>query len=78
MRCNSRGCEHCFPPNAEERRALDEALEQISYISGRTPDDYLWDNDHFDRPWFAALLSAYNAGINSARDEVLRARRKYE
>ncbi len=92
-RCNSRGCEHCFPQNREEQNALSDVYEQISYEISKTPavhtDTYysnsipynlpraLYGHPDEFEPWFIALALAYDAGIRRAMEIVKESYVKY-
>lgn len=80
-RCNSRSCHRCFPPNAEEQRALEGALDAIGYEVIRGPVDLCFMHEHLwqysDEPWFHALVMAYNAGIKAAKRSVEQELGKY-
>lgn len=91
--CGSRNCQHCFPPGAEERAVLDEAIEQIEYKvadASTTPPWTAYDGTRFDRgialeshpdayePWFQALAAAYAAGMAAALKEVQDIRKRFD
>lgn len=82
MRCNSRSCSSCFPPNEGKQTALQDALDRLDYAT-KTADDVLgWNSDEYwnlhDQPWFQALLAAYNAGVLEARSVVESELEKYK
>lgn len=75
--CGSRDCEHCFPRNAEERRVLKDAIEQVEYETPGLYEPLSFHEDYYT-PEFQAMQSAYEAGMKKAlsilRDEL----RKYD
>jgi hypothetical protein len=78
-RCYSRSCTHCFPPGADERRVLDDAIEYIDNLVRYDFDpEYMSYHEDQDQPWFQAMLAAYRAGIARAMKEVQDVRRRFD
>lgn len=74
MGCSSRNCSRCFPPHSEAISVLRDVVNRVDYCIKDEDSVLGWNTDEYwefhDKPWFQAILMAYNTGVRAARAEV--------